>query len=358
MISLKFGEYVDEYKQKINNAIASIYDIKLNRTKNPFLNEFYLELKDYFLAGGKRIRPLLCIATYNAFRDKKDDRIIVPSIGTEFLHNASLIHDDIIDKDDFRRGKPAFHFRFRKYHEKYNLKKMIASDFGNSIGIIGGDSAFISGLKPYLFNEFENDLNLNAIKIYEKAFTDIIDGVLIETDMVNQKRISIDEYIGMISLKTGGLIEKSILIGANYSRADEKFNKLLSIYGVNLGIIFQIIDDILGTFGDEKITGKPTDGDIREGKHTCLLIEALNTSDDKDKNRILELIEKPEISGKDVKEVKQLFLKADSINSCKKIADVYYQEAITALDKLKSSINEAEIEFYINLLDFVLSRTF
>ena len=358
MISLKFGEYVTEYKQKINDAIASIYDTKLKRIKNPFLKDYYLELREYFLAGGKRIRPILCIATYNAFTDKKDDRIIVPSIGTEILHNASLIHDDIIDKDDFRRGKPAFHFRFRNYHEKYKLKKMSASDFGISIGIIGGDSAFISGLEPYFFNDFEKDLNYNAIKLYEQAFTDVIEGVLIETDMVNQKRISMDDYIEMISLKTGALIEKSILIGGNYSRADEKFNKPLSTYGVNLGIIFQIIDDILGTFGDEKITGKPTDGDVREGKHTCLLIEALNKSNDKDKNRILELIEKPEMSVNDVTEVKQLFLKADSINSCKKIANIYYQEAKTTLEKLKSTINESETEFYNDLLDFVLNRTF
>jgi geranylgeranyl diphosphate synthase type I len=127
---------------------------------------------------------------------------------------------------------------------------------------------------------------------------------------------------------------------------------------VNLGIIFQIIDDILGTFGDEKITGKPTDGDIREGKHTCLLIEALNKSNEKDKNRILELIEKPKIGENDVKEVRGLFLKSDSINSCKKIANKYYQEAKTALDELKPTINESETEFYINLLDFVLNRAF
>lgn len=358
MICLKFGEYANEYKQKINDAIASIYDKKLKKIKNPFLKDYYLELRDYFLAGGKRIRPILCIATYNAFTDKKDDRIVFPSIGTEFLHNASLIHDDIIDKDDFRRGKPAFHYRFRNYHEKYNLKKMDASDFGNSIGIIGGDSAFISGLEGYFFNDFETELNFNAIKLYEQAFLDVINGVLIETDMVNQKKIGMGDYVKMVSLKTGALIEKSILIGANYSKADERFIKPLSTYGVNLGIIFQIIDDILGTFGDEKITGKPTDGDIREGKHTCLLIEALNKSNDKDKNRILELIESPNMDDNDVNEVKELFQKADSINSCKETANIYYQEAQTALGELKPNINESEMEFYINLLDFVVNRTF
>ena len=355
---MKFGDYVKEYKPKINAAITTLYETKLKSIKNPFLKDYYRELRDYFLAGGKRIRPLLCIATYNAFKEKKDEKIIFPSIGTEFLHNASLIHDDIIDRDDFRRGKPAFHYRFRNYYKKYNLKKMGASDFGNSIGIIGGDSAFISGLEAYLFNDFEIELNSNAIKLYEQAFTDVINGVLIETDMINRKKISKDDYIEMVSLKTGGLIEKSILIGANYSKADEKFNKPLSTYGVNLGIIFQIIDDILGTFGDEKLTGKPTDGDIREGKHTCLLIEALNNSNEKDKNRILELIEKPEMNENEVKEVKELFNNADSIKSCKETASVYYQEALTALDKLKPIINESETEFYINLLNFVLNRTF
>jgi geranylgeranyl pyrophosphate synthase len=355
---VKFADYIEEYKQKINQVVKSIWDGKIDSIKSPFLKDYYSEIRDYFLAGGKRIRPLLCIATYNAFKDEIDEKIIFPSVGTEFLHNASLIHDDIIDKDDFRRGKPAFHFRFKNYHKKYQLKKMNASDYGNSIGIVGGDTVFITGLEAYFFNDFERDLNLKAIKLYEHAFIDIINGVLIETDMVNQKTISIEDYIEMVSLKTGGLIEKSILMGANYSKADEKSRKLLSIYGINLGIIFQIIDDILGTFGDEKVTGKPTDGDIREGKRTCLLIEALNKSSDIDKNRILELIEKSEMSEEQVQEVKDLYLKADVINSCKDLAKRYYQEAQTSLDKLKSIINTSEMEFFEDLLKFVYNRSF
>ncbi|MHA2475216.1 MAG: polyprenyl synthetase family protein [Promethearchaeota archaeon] len=112
---MKFADYITVYKQKINDAVKSIWDSKIDSIKNSFLKDYYSEIRKYFLAGGKRIRPLLCIATYNAFKEDKDEKIILPSIGTEFLHNASLIHDDIIDKDDFRRGKPAFHFRFRNW---------------------------------------------------------------------------------------------------------------------------------------------------------------------------------------------------------------------------------------------------
>ena len=151
---------------------------------------------------------------------------------------------------------------------------MDALDFGNSIGIIGGDTAFFLGLEAYFYSDFATDLNLKAASLYEQAFIEIANGVLIEMDMVNKEELTIDDYINMISLKTGALIEKSLLIGANYANVDETNVKLLSNYGVNLGIVFQIIDDVLGTFGDEKVTGKPTDGDIREGKKTCLLIEA------------------------------------------------------------------------------------
>ena len=326
--------------------------------KNKFLIDYYSEMKDYFLAGGKRIRPLLTIAAYNGITNTTKDEIVLPSIGLEFLHNATLIHDDIIDKDDFRRGKPAFHYKFSQYHSKYQFKKMNAADFGTSIGIIGGDTAFIVGSQAYFNKNFSMNLNLNSIRYYRQAFTEVIHGVLIEIDMVNQKNLSIDEYINMTSLKTGALIEKSILIGANYANIEKEYTPHLSTYGVNLGIIFQIIDDILGTFGDEKVTGKPIDGDIREGKRTCLLIEAMNNLDVKKKENLVNLISNPEMSDEDVKEVRDLFTEADAIKSCKKLASNYYEEAKDALEKLKPVMNESEIEFFENLLKFVLERKF
>lgn len=355
---MKFAEYVKKYKPKINDSIKLIFDKKLRSISNPFLKDYYSELQDYFLSGGKRIRPILTIATYKAFKSDIDDKIVVPSVGLEFLHNASLIHDDIIDKDDFRRGKPAFHYRFRNYHEKHEFSKMIANEFGNSIGIIGGDSAFFIGLEAYLFNNFERELNFRAIKYYEEAFMEIANGVLIETDMVNRKNLTISDYINMISLKTGALIEKSILIGATYAKAGEKYKNLLSTYGLNLGIIFQIIDDILGTFGDEKITGKPTDGDIREGKKTCLFIEALDKLSDKDRERLCELTEIQNMREDDVEEVKDIFIKSDVVNSCKTLANSYYEEAKQVLDELKSRINPSEIEVFEDLLDFVMKRNY
>ena len=346
------------YKPKIDSTIASIFDERINNMTNIFLKDYYTEIKDYFLVGGKRIRPLLTIATYNGITNKIAEEIVHPSVGIEFLHNATLIHDDIIDKDDFRRGNPAFHYRFQQYHIKNQFEKMGAADFGTSIGIIGGDTTFIMGADAYFNQEFSRDLNLNSIRYYRQAFIEVIHGVLIEIDMVNKNSLSIDEYIQMISLKTGALIEKSILIGASYAQVEKEYTPLFSTYGVNLGIIFQIIDDILGSFGDEKVTGKPTDGDIREGKRTCLLIEAMNRLEAKKKDDLLTLFSKSEINSEDVQEVKDLFMEADVINICKNLATKYYNEASYALEKLKPVVNDSEIEFFENLLKFVLERKF
>ncbi|MFX0074755.1 MAG: polyprenyl synthetase family protein, partial [Candidatus Hermodarchaeota archaeon] len=355
---MNFIQYSKAYVPKIKATIASIFDERINLMTNKFLKEYYSEIKDYVLVGGKRIRPLLTIATYNGLTNDRGDKIVRPSVGLEFLHNATLIHDDIIDKDDFRRGNPAFHYRFQQYHLKNKFEKTSAADFGTSIGIIGGDNTFIMGADAYFNQIFPRELNLNSIYFYRQAFTEVIHGVLIEIDMINKGSISMDEYIQMISLKTGALIEKSILIGASYAQVDKKYFPLLSTYGVNLGIIFQIIDDILGTFGDEKVTGKPTDGDIREGKRTCLLIEALNKLEGKKKEELLSLLAKSEKSGEDVQAVKDLFVEAEVIDTCKKLATKYYDEARDALEKLKAVINESEIEFFENLLRFVLERKF
>ena len=149
-------------------------------------------------------------------------------------------------------------------------------------------SSFFFGLEAYLNNEFNDASNIRGVQLYEQAYHEVCDGVLIEIDMVNRQELSISDYIEMISLKTGALIEKSTLIGANYANVEEKYQKLLSTYAINLGILFQIIDDILGTFGDEKLTGKPTDGDIREGKKTALLIEARNKLKDDELTRLNE----------------------------------------------------------------------
>jgi len=269
------------------------------------------------------------------------------------------VHDDIIDRDDFRRGNPSFHSRFKKYHSKlYSSNEIESSDFGNSVGIIGGDTTFFLGLEAYLNNDFEKERNLSAIKLYKEAFLEIADGVLIEMDMVRKKKIDISDYIQMISLKTSTLIEKALLIGCNYAETEQKNKILFSNYGMNLGRVFQITDDILGTFGDEEKTGKPTDGDIREGKKTCLLITTLNTLKGEKEKRLNDLVGKKDITENEVDQVKDLFKEANADAICRNLAQKYYEDAFKSLEDLKNIINSSEYAFFESLLNFIIKRNY
>ncbi|MFO8017558.1 MAG: polyprenyl synthetase family protein [Promethearchaeia archaeon] len=355
---MKFVEYSKNCKPKIDDQLGDFLKSQKERVNHPFLEAYYEELGEYLLTGGKRIRPLLTIATYRGFSSGNDDKILFPSIAVELLHNASLIHDDIIDNDELRRGKPAFHFRFKNYHETHQLPSMQAQEFGYNMGILGGDQVYFLGLEPLSNNSFPDTLNLEAIKHYRNVFTELCEGVLIEIDMLNRSDVTIENYIKMISLKTGALLEKSVLIGATYANAPEEMQISLSKYAINLGIIFQIKDDILGTFGDEKLTGKPTDGDIREGKKTSLLLAAKNKLDDDKRQRLESLIQQDELTEKDIEEVRNLFNQANALNFCKNLVDSHYKEALDALKKIKPSFASTEYQFLRDLLEFVFTREY
>ncbi|MFX1494324.1 MAG: polyprenyl synthetase family protein, partial [Promethearchaeota archaeon] len=129
-------------------------------------------------------------------------------------------------------------------------------------------------------------------------------------------------------------------------------------YGINLGIVFQMIDDILGTFGNEKVTGKPTEGDIREGKKTCLLIKAYEKLNNKKKEQLNKLIQNQNMTKNDVQKVKDLFLEAEVVDSCKQLSRSYFDKAKNALDDLKKVIEPSEAEFFESLLNFVLNRKY
>ena len=353
---MNLNDFTELYKPKIDIEIRNFLNKKIERVEYDFLADYYTEIQNYLLAGGKRIRPLLCIATYNTFSEFKDETIVIPSLSVEFLHNASLIHDDILDNDDFRRGEPAFHFRFTEYHKKYTLEKMSHREFGRDLGILGGDSTFFLGLDPLIDNHFSPQLNQQAISYYKSVFHELCEGVLMELDFVHQKETSMENYIKMVSLKTGALIEKAMLIGATYAKVSPELIPLISDYAINLGILFQITDDIIGTYGDEEITGKPTDGDIREGKKTALLISALEKLESPDKKQLIALIEQKQMTENDVKTVRSLFSKVDAIKECNQLAKGFYQKAKQSLAKLKPVATGSEFPIFGELLDFVLNR--
>ncbi len=230
------------------------------------------------MAGGKRLRPILMIATYELF--KNDYEKVFPfAISMEMIHNFSLIHDDLpaIDDDDFRHGKPTNH-----------------KEFGEATAILAGDmllnKAYVLLGEELLKNNGDTNLKIRAFNELTHGVDRMIIGEYVDTEFEGQK-ISDDYLEYMHKNKTGALIKASIRIGAILAGASEEDLENLTQYGENIGLAFQIKDDILDIVGDEKVLGKPVGNDIQKHKSTFVTKYGLEEATNRLENVTKEAIE-------------------------------------------------------------------
>ncbi len=210
---------------------------------------------------GKLVRPRLCLTTYSLFRETFGDGIVYPAAALEVFHNFTLIHDDIMDKADIRRGQPT-----------------VCRKWNDDTAILSGD---VMCIKSYqMLSKAPQEVLLKVLDLFTKTGAEICEGQQIDMDCENLPQISMDRYMELIGLKTGVLIACAAKMGALIAGADERTCDYLYKYGYALGLAFQIADDYLDTFGDQEVFGKTIGGDIVNNKKTWLLTRALEKSEE------------------------------------------------------------------------------
>jgi len=219
--------------------------------------------------GGKRLRPVLALMACNLYSDKIDEAVI-PVTGLEIFHNFTLIHDDIMDKASVRRGFPTV-------HSKWTLNQAILS--GDIMAFMTNECFLQS--PPHLLQKI--------FRVFNKAAIEVCIGQQIDLDFEKATIVSHDEYLRMIELKTAVLIAASVKIGALFGGVNEKEADIMYEYGRNLGLAFQIQDDILDTYGDMKVFGKVSGGDIIAGKKTFPYVRAMEISTAEQRRKLQEL---------------------------------------------------------------------
>ena len=294
-------------KKIINTSLVNLsYNTESERLIDP--------VKYVLSMGGKRIRPVLALMACNLYSDQIDEAVI-PVTGLEIFHNFTLVHDDIMDKALVRRGFPTV-------HNKWNLSQAILS--GDVMAFITNECFLQS--PPHLLQKI--------FRIFNKAAIEVCIGQQLDMDFEKATIISHDEYLRMIELKTAVLIAASVKIGAMFGGADEKDAEILYEYGRNLGLAFQIQDDILDTYGDMKVFGKISGGDIIAGKKPFLYVKATEIASQEQRKKLHEIyaseISDPETKIKMVTEIyDQLNIKYIS----EKLAGDYLKNALGFLDK-------------------------
>lgn len=345
---------------QVNEELNAIF--KQNGQKRfalgAFGDIFYKELDNYLTDGGKRIRPFLVKNAFEAVNgNPKEGNIIRASLAIELLHNGSLLHDDVIDKDETRRGNPSFHVIFRElYKKKANNNTDKAQAFGEAMSIFAGDLCFPYAIESLIESGFPEELTVKALKAFSEAFRDVIDGVIIETGDTVEPNSSEENYERMVFLKTGALIRKAVEIGAILGKATDSQIKALTDYCVGIGKAFQIQDDILGIFGNPEKIGKPVGGDIRENKQTILRILAYRNGTKEHKKRLDQLMGKEEITDSELEEIQSIYKDTGALKESLELITKATNEAINALEQAKPALNLEAKQKFIALAKYLEER--
>ena len=286
--------------------------------------------------GGKRLRPFMVMKSCEILGGKLNDSLPAAS-AVEMIHNFTLVHDDIMDNDEVRHGVPTV-------HKKYGLP----------VAILAGDVLFSkayqilsdSKLSPKQVNELVSRL--------AKACVDVCEGQILDIKMAEAKKIpSQADYIKMIEKKTAALFDVSCSMGAICAKAKQSDVTKLSSFGKNLGIAFQITDDLIGVMGDPKMTKKPVGNDLREGKKSLPIVLAITKSKGNDKKIILKSFGNAKTSKKDIE-------KAVKAIRALGIEKIVRKQALQYSEKAQKSLNNysgpAKKEL-LNLLSFVVKRS-
>lgn len=287
---------------------------------------------EYVLAiGGKRIRPLLLLLAYNLYKEDVE-AVFSQAAALETYHNFTLLHDDLMDKADKRRGKPTVHKRWNE-----------------NTAILSGDAMIILAYQ-FLMKDCPTQYVKPVMEVFLQTALEVCEGQQWDMEFEHRNDVSVDEYIEMIRLKTSVLLAGSLKIGAILGGASEEDARKLYDFGIQIGLAFQLQDDYLDVYGDPKVFGKNIGGDILCNKKTFMLITAFEQADAGTRTELMHWITAGDyMPEQKIAAVTAIYNKEKIGELCQKKIEDYYGQGMRLLEQV-----QVPQENKRHLLDFVV----
>jgi geranylgeranyl diphosphate synthase type II len=316
------------YKQIVSHYLDSL----ISQEKPASL---YEPIKYALNGNGKRLRPILLLLTTEVFGG--DVEKAIPAAGAiEILHNFTLVHDDIMDNDETRRGMPTVH-----------------NKWDTDVALLAGDGMVALAYQSLLRTSTERFAEIH--KLFTECILELCEGQALDKEFEGRENVSMAEYIEMISKKTGCLLGMCARMGAVLAGENQEDISALRVYGESLGIAFQIQDDLLDITSSEKVLGKDFGSDIKSKKKTFLLIHALEHANASQRNAIWGHLQQNNITKNEIYHIRQLFEEIGSIKCAYKTVEHYINKAKQNLSLLSS---QTKIEDLAQFLSIILKRKF
>ena len=350
---------INGFKMKADAELDIFFASKEEEGRKKNLPGEYFEslenIRGLVRRGGKRLRPLLFYCGYIFSGGHHRKEAMKASIALELLHAGFLIHDDIMDRDDIRRGGPSMHAKFRQDYSK-RLRRDDLEDFGNAMAICAGDMVLAWSHEVLARSDFSGPLKMKAMVGLSDIITETALGQMMDEAMQVDSDYSEDRIAGMHDYKTARYsVRGPLRLGAIMAGADEEELEYIDSFSVPLGIAYQMRDDVLGLFGDAEKTGKPVGSDIIRGKKTLLVSYALRNSSFSDEEFLMSCLGNEELSAKDLRAARDIVDKSGALmHSEDKISEF----ACKAMENLRGGKKKFAAKYapMEKFADFLLKR--
>lgn len=316
-----------------NKEVLELFESSLSQMQIPGEPELlYAPIIYSMSGGGKRLRPVLLLITAEAFGGSLDEALPA-AMAVEVFHNFTLLHDDIMDNAAVRRGKPS-----------------VFAKWGGNVAILSGDAMLITAYK-YLARLAPEHLP-RVMRLFNEMALEVCEGQQYDMDFEQKDCVSVEEYILMIERKTSALLSGSAMIGATLTGAAEDDVKKIYRFATELGLAFQLQDDVLDSYGDEAL-GKKIGGDILEGKQTYLMVQAMNQASDEEREVLRTTHRREDLTPEQkIATVLALYDKLNVKRSAEQQIEVRFERALGVLDTLSIGADRTAclVEFARNLM--------
>ncbi|WP_112240419.1 polyprenyl synthetase family protein [Kribbella monticola] len=322
----------------VQRALTSFLDIQSERLAEigPELAELVQAARDA-TAGGKRLRPSFCYWGFRAAGGDTGQPILKAAASLEMLHVSALVHDDVMDSSDVRRGAPAAHRRFEALQRARSATSGRGGDpvgFGVGAAILLGDLCLIWADEMLHTSGFDAAALARASKFFDAVRVEVTAGQYLDLVAQASGEADMDRALRVLRYKAATYtVERPLHIGAALAGADQLLIDALSTYGLPLGEAFQLRDDLLGVFGDPTVTGKPAGDDLREGKRTVLTAYAVEHASEVQLAEFDRLFGRPDLDDDEIQLLREILQDSRAVQACEDLIADKTEDALAALDR-------------------------
>ncbi|MHA1150581.1 MAG: polyprenyl synthetase family protein [Promethearchaeota archaeon] len=356
-------DFFKNEKNAIDEELVEYFKKLDENATDPLFNDFLRQMREFVIpknSRAKRLHPILTIAAFSGivnplYLEEELPKVRKVAIALELLHTGHLIHDDLIDDDESRRGKPSFHIQLRnEINEVYKTmdiagKKELETLYGRDLSILGGAHGYLLGLDIIKGSKFPDNLKLMAISEYSEALEFLMKGQIIEEYMSYHNLImSMEQYLSIAEMQRARLFEKAAKIGAILAKGNLHYQiKPLSEAMLRIGQAHAIRDDILDV--KEDILGK---------KKKFIYILAVQNTNEEQSKLLNEIYHKPKITKQDLKKVEEIFTETNALIIAEHFSKNLIEQARSYLKDIYPDLNKEQKEFFNAFSDFIYMRDF